>query len=112
AGLHRQTVHPPPTGRRCRRGAAAERGGAGLGTLPSGCTVGGWCRGRERTDGGQARPGAGTPAAESTRERPTAMSPPSLATGTDWEPHTVTTRETVEPGPVAALSALFDNDTP
>ncbi|MGV9378154.1 FAS1-like dehydratase domain-containing protein [Nonomuraea sp. NPDC003707] len=29
-----------------------------------------------------------------------------------WEPHTLTTRETVEPGPVAALSALFDDGTP
>ncbi|GAA2281369.1 MaoC family dehydratase N-terminal domain-containing protein [Nonomuraea roseoviolacea subsp. roseoviolacea] len=29
-----------------------------------------------------------------------------------WEPHTVTTRETVDPGPVAALSALFDDGTP
>ena len=31
-----------------------------------------------------------------------------------WEPHTVTTHETVDPGPVAALAALFDNglDTP
>ncbi|TMR99859.1 FAS1-like dehydratase domain-containing protein [Nonomuraea basaltis] len=29
-----------------------------------------------------------------------------------WEPHTVTTTETVEPHPVAALSALFDDGTP
>ncbi|MBN6054079.1 hypothetical protein JYK22_19210, partial [Nonomuraea sp. RK-328] len=29
-----------------------------------------------------------------------------------WEPHTVTTTETVDPGPVAALSALFDDGTP
>lgn len=26
-----------------------------------------------------------------------------------WESHTVTTRETIDPGPVAALAALFDN---
>jgi len=26
-----------------------------------------------------------------------------------WEPHTVTTRERIDPGPVAALAALFDN---
>lgn len=29
-----------------------------------------------------------------------------------WEPHTVTTDEVVESGPVATLSALFDNGTP
>ncbi|NUW34345.1 MaoC family dehydratase N-terminal domain-containing protein [Nonomuraea sp. SMC257] len=29
-----------------------------------------------------------------------------------WEPHTVTTTETVDPGPVAALCALFDDGTP
>ncbi|MEV0642965.1 MaoC family dehydratase N-terminal domain-containing protein [Streptomyces sp. NPDC050619] len=29
-----------------------------------------------------------------------------------WEPHTVTTTETVDPHPVATLSALFDDGTP
>ncbi|MET7462689.1 MaoC family dehydratase N-terminal domain-containing protein [Nonomuraea sp. NPDC005501] len=33
-------------------------------------------------------------------------------TPTGWEPHTLTTTETVDPHPVAALSALFDDGTP
>ncbi|NUW39770.1 FAS1-like dehydratase domain-containing protein [Nonomuraea rhodomycinica] len=37
------------------------------------------------------------------------MSPDPLSR---WEPHTVTTTETVDPGPVAALVALFDDGTP
>jgi len=30
----------------------------------------------------------------------------------EWEPHTVTTAETIDPGPVAALAALFDDEIP
>ncbi|MBY8859417.1 MaoC family dehydratase N-terminal domain-containing protein [Nocardia sp. CA2R105] len=30
----------------------------------------------------------------------------------EWEPHTVTTAETIDPGPVTALAALFDNGLP